>query len=128
MSNNRVFLPGLVGSTQSPGESLEGREDIKSKDSGVITFGENGKYIQDKYIQLFHESNKISISPRISHRPLQYQYWTPTSQHQKQNDYYYNGNQENISCIWWLHTEALVPDDKRSKKSTQSTDWKRWVL
>ena len=71
MTNNRVFLPGLVGSTQSPGESLEG-EDIKSKDSGVITFGENGKYIQDKYIQLFHESNKISISPRISHRPLQY--------------------------------------------------------
>ena len=49
MTNNRVFLPGLVGSTQSPGESLEGREDIKSKDSGVITFGENGKYIY-KYI------------------------------------------------------------------------------
>lgn len=74
MTNDRVFLPGLVGSTQSPGESLE-EEDIKSKDSGVITFGENGKYIQDnKYIQLFHESNKISISPRISHRPLQYQY------------------------------------------------------
>ena len=126
MTNNRVFLPGLVGSTQSPGESLE-EEDIKSKDSGVITFGENGKYIQDKYIQLFHESNKISISPRISHRPLQYQYWTPTSQHQKQNDYY-NGNQENISCIWWLHTEVLVPDDKRSRKSTQSTNWKRWVI
>ena len=49
MTNDRVFLPGLVGSTQSPGESLE-EEDIKSKDSGVITFGENGKYIQDKYI------------------------------------------------------------------------------
>ena len=43
MTNNRVFLPGLVGSTQSPGKSLE-EEDIKSKDSGVITFGENGKY------------------------------------------------------------------------------------
>ena len=49
MTNNRVFLPGLVGSTQSPGESLE-EEDIKSKDSGVITFGENGKYIYETSI------------------------------------------------------------------------------
>ena len=47
MNNYRVFLPGIVGSTQSPGEELN------LKDFGVIAFGENGKYV---FISIqFHE-------------------------------------------------------------------------
>ena len=40
----RVFLPGLVGSTQSPGESLI-MEEMNLNDYGVIEFGEDGKYL-----------------------------------------------------------------------------------
>ena len=43
MNNYRVFLPGIVGKTQSPGELLV-MEEMNLKDSGVIAFGENGKY------------------------------------------------------------------------------------
>ena len=36
-------MPGIVGNTQSPGELLV-TEKMNLKDSGVIAFGENGKY------------------------------------------------------------------------------------
>ena len=36
-------MPGLVGSTQSPGESLV-MEEMNLNDYGVIEFGEDGKY------------------------------------------------------------------------------------
>ena len=43
-------MPGLVGSTQSPGEVLI-VEEIDLNDYGVITFGENGKYfLKKKYL------------------------------------------------------------------------------
>ena len=44
MNNCRVFLPGIVGSTQSPGELLV-KEEINLNDYGVIEFGGNGKYL-----------------------------------------------------------------------------------
>ena len=40
----RVFLPGHVGGTQSPGESLV-MEEMNLNDYGVIEFGEDGKYL-----------------------------------------------------------------------------------
>ena len=43
MNIYRVFLPGLVGSTQSPDESLV-MEEMNLNDYGVIEFGEDGKY------------------------------------------------------------------------------------
>ena len=36
-------MPGIVGSTQSPGELLV-KEEINLNDYGVIEFGGNGKY------------------------------------------------------------------------------------
>ena len=44
MNIYRVFLPGLVGSTQSPDESLV-MEEMNLNDYGVIEFGGNGKYL-----------------------------------------------------------------------------------
>ena len=43
MNIYRVFLPGLVGSTQSPDESLV-MEEMNLNDYGVIELGEDGKY------------------------------------------------------------------------------------
>ena len=44
MNNYRVFLPGIVGNTESPGELLLMKE-LNLKDYGVIAFGENGEYV-----------------------------------------------------------------------------------
>ena len=50
-------MPGLVGSTQSPDESLVIKE-MKLNDYGVIEFGEYGKYSLWKYYNFTSISHK----------------------------------------------------------------------
>ena len=85
-------MPGIVGSTQSPGELLV-KEEINLNDYGVIEFGGNGKYFlfENLITSISHKNiscTNISISHRISPHTMQYQF-----KHQKQKDF----NQQNIS-------------------------------
>ena len=39
----RVFLPSLVGSTDTPGEEILNLDSVKMNDFGVFGFGDDGK-------------------------------------------------------------------------------------
>ena len=54
----RVFLPSLVGSTDTPGEEILNLDSVKMNDYGVFGFGDDGKQVN---VYLYFNSFKIRL-------------------------------------------------------------------